>query len=294
MTVTQETTSSDYRLVALDLDGTVLDPDGEVDPALPPVLDRLRRRSVDIIICTGRRWRTTVPAIRELRHAAPAVVCAGGAAIKDGVSHETLLINSLPRQQARRTAEIFHGADLVPLFLYDRPLSQPDLVIQSSVRDRAERLGYVRRTFDQVEFRDDDFLDSAGEPLVIYTIDDKSKILDAESRVRDRLGNRCFITTLHQPGFPPDQWVLQVHDGSATKWNALKWLMDRDGISAEEVIAIGDDVNDVPMLRGAGRSFAMHNAVPAARKAADAVTGSNADNGVVQALEQSFSITLRY
>jgi hydroxymethylpyrimidine pyrophosphatase-like HAD family hydrolase len=63
-------------------------------------------------------------------------------------------------------------------------------------------------------------------------------------------------------------------------------LAAQQGIAAEEIITVGDDHNDLDMIRYAGLGIAMGNAVPEVKAAADAVTGSNAENGLVQALER--------
>jgi hydroxymethylpyrimidine pyrophosphatase-like HAD family hydrolase len=85
--------------------------------------------------------------------------------------------------------------------------------------------------------------------------------------------------------------ALEVHDPAATKWRAIEWLLDEWDIRPEQVVAIGDDVNDVPMLRGAGLSFAMGNAPDAVKAAADRVTATNEENGVALALREAFDLS---
>jgi hydroxymethylpyrimidine pyrophosphatase-like HAD family hydrolase len=80
--------------------------------------------------------------------------------------------------------------------------------------------------------------------------------------------------------------ILEVLPATVSKWQALERLMAAEGLTAEDVMAIGDDYNDLEMIRGAGLGIAMGNAVEAVREAAGYVTGSNADDGVAQALER--------
>ena len=80
--------------------------------------------------------------------------------------------------------------------------------------------------------------------------------------------------------------ILEVLPATVSKWQALERLMAAEGLTAEDVMAIGDDYNDLEMIRGAGLGIAMGNAVEAVRAAAGYVTGSNADDGLVQALER--------
>jgi hydroxymethylpyrimidine pyrophosphatase-like HAD family hydrolase len=70
------------------------------------------------------------------------------------------------------------------------------------------------------------------------------------------------------------------------KWPALRSIAARDGVEPEEIAAVGDDDNDVEMIRAAGLGIAMGNAAPAARACADIVVRSNAEGGVVEAIER--------
>ncbi|MFW6456936.1 MAG: HAD family hydrolase [Planctomycetota bacterium] len=277
-----------HKLVALDLDGTIITSDGEPDPELPSVLSRLHQKGVKVVICTGRRWRSTVPVVEQLDHLAPYVITCGGALIKNGTSHETLHTIELSQSAGLRIVSEFQHANLVPFLLYDRDLTEPELLIPKNAEQAARRIRYVRENTDTISFFDGNRPPLSSAPLIVYTVDNKRLIESAEPQIRDAAGEIGFITTLHQPGYPEDQWVIQVHDRDATKWKALQWLMDRWDIRAHEVVAIGDDVNDIPMLENAGLSFAPANAVPRARAAASRTTGSNDDHGVVNALKNTF------
>lgn len=282
-------TRTDYKLVALDLDGTVVTSGGTVGRQFPRIVAHLAERGVRCVVCTGRRWRTALPVVSEIESAHPAVVCCGGALIKEGQTHETLHALELCRETARQTVRLYRAAGLVPLLLYDRDLRERELLVSREDRHRAEERLYVRRNRETVEFYEGEFPVEIGPPLEVYTVDEVSLIREAEEDIRRELGERGFVTTLHQPRYRASQWVIQVHGPEATKWNALRWLMSRWEVAPEQVVAIGDDVNDVPMLRAAGLSFAMANAVPAAKEAADRITGSNDEDGVARALESVFS-----
>ena len=83
---------------------------------------------------------------------------------------------------------------------------------------------------------------------------------------------------------------MSLKPGSAVnasgKWSALRKLAESSGIAADEIAAIGDDTNDVEMIRNAGLGIAMGNAVGAAREAARHVVRSNAEGGAVEAIER--------
>jgi hydroxymethylpyrimidine pyrophosphatase-like HAD family hydrolase len=90
----------------------------------------------------------------------------------------------------------------------------------------------------------------------------------------------------HQANLPPGQklHILEVFDRAASKWSAIRWLADRRGIDTSRICAIGDEINDLPMIREAGLGVAMDNAVSAVRDAAKQRTRSNDDDGVAHAI----------
>ncbi|MBI4569504.1 MAG: HAD family phosphatase, partial [Planctomycetes bacterium] len=82
--------------------------------------------------------------------------------------------------------------------------------------------------------------------------------------------------------------VLEVFQAPTSKWTALTRIGDALGIPPADMVAVGDDVNDVAMLSGAGVGVAMGNAGPEARAAADLVAPSNAEDGVAWVVERLF------
>ena len=285
-----QTGNHGYKLVALDIDGTLLNSAQQVTPELREVLARLAQRGVRTVLSTGRRWRNTVSVLREMGHVHPVAVCCGGALIKEADAEQTLLAAPMMHPTARLTARLFHENGLVPMLLYDRPLSGLELKMAERDRAAAELLPYLRMNPGSFEWYDGDYPVCDEPPLVIYTVDEGEKVRRAESAVTEGLGQRAIVSAMVQARYGRDQVALEVHDPMATKWHALRWLLDRWGVRAEEVVAIGDDVNDLPMLESAGLSVAMGNAVPEVKAIADTVTASNDDHGAALALRKAFGL----
>ncbi len=277
-----------FRLVALDVDGTVLTTAQQVTPELKKALSRLADLSVRIVLCTGRRWRTTVEVLAELEHVHPVVVCSGGAQIKRADDERTLYLAPMEHAAARLATDLLRRGSLVPLLLYDRPLSERELKVAESDRARAERLPYLLANPGAWEWYRGDYPDTDERPLVVYTMDESRNIRAAEPRLREGLGERATVQVLPPGRYGAGQLALEFHDPGATKWQALHWLLQRWEVRPEEVVAIGDDVNDIPMLEGAGLSFAMGNASDEVKAVADAVTAGNDAHGVVEALASVF------
>lgn len=281
--------STDFQLVALDLDGTVLDSAGQVSAAFKAVASELRKLGVRTVMCTGRRWRTALPIIRQIQHAHPYVICCGGALIKDGRRHTTLYTNPLGIALARPAVEGFRKAGLVPFLLYDRPLRERELLISDTDRERAKGLAYVADNAAAFEPYPDGFPAVREAPLVVYTVDEPERVCSGESIVQGAVGKDALVAVLRHP-HGGRQWALEVHSLAASKWAALSWLLERWKVPPSRVVAIGDDVNDIPMLEAAGLSFAMGNAVPAAKAAADRLTADNDQDGAALALRSVFAL----
>ena len=104
------------------------------------------------------------------------------------------------------------------------------------------------------------------------------------ARARERLGDRVLTHMLMYKVYRGH--ILEFLSPRSGKWPALLSVATREGIAPEEIAAIGDDDNDVEMIREAGLGIAMGNAVEAARAAADVVVRSNAEGGVIGAIER--------
>ncbi|MFO8008060.1 MAG: HAD-IIB family hydrolase [Candidatus Brocadiia bacterium] len=275
-----------FRLVALDIDGTVLNSAGEVCAALKRTLAALARRSVRTVLCTGRRMRSAVPVLAELEHVHPILVCSGGALVKRVDDEETLYTDPLGDALAQRAAEVYRRAGLMPIVLYDHPLSGRELWVAAADRRKAEGLAYVQLNRDAVEYFEGDWPEGLEAPLEVYTVDRTERVEAARDRVRRDLEGSAIVEAMFQPRY--GELALEVRSPTATKWAALQYLLDRWGIPPAQVVAVGDDVNDLPMLEAAGLSFAMGNALPEVKETADEVTATNDEEGVARALALAF------
>lgn len=282
---------SDYKLVALDLDGTVLDSSKRVGSAFKEAVARLAAGGVRTVLCTGRRWRSTLPVIDEIESAHPVVISCGGALVKEAGTHRVLRVDPLPVDVARETVLVFRRAGLVPFVLYDRPSTERELLVSELDRGHLARIAYFSRNADSFDYYPGEWWECEAPPLVVYTVDHASLAHPARDRAREALGDRALVTAMAHTIYGVDQVALEIHSPTTTKWSALSWLLERLQIPPERVVAIGDDLNDVPMLRGAGLSFAMANAQPEVKAVADRVTtGSNDEDGVLHALRSVFPI----
>jgi Cof subfamily protein (haloacid dehalogenase superfamily) len=275
------------RLVALDLDGTLLDPYGKLTPAVSEAVGQLTRRpGLRTVLCTGRRFRTALPHARALGLEG-AIIVNNGAVVKDLADGRTL-------QHAYLPSELFeevighvrsHGPPLVYLDTYHDGVD--------AVTERADQAHPFQR-----EYLDDngqfialvqDVARSGPERVImISTMADADSLETLRRGAHERFGERIQTHSLINKNYQGQ--ILEFLAPTAGKWRALERLATSWGISPGEIAAVGDDTNDAELLRSVGLGIAMGNALPEVRASAARVVRSNAEGGAAEALEQILAL----
>ncbi|HEX4793052.1 MAG TPA: HAD hydrolase family protein, partial [Humisphaera sp.] len=100
----------------------------------------------------------------------------------------------------------------------------------------------------------------------------------------DRFGDRIVFQNLLVPAYAVE--VLEIFDPAVNKWEGILHVARRHGVEPEQIVAIGDDVNDIPMIRNAGLGVAMGNARPEVQAVAKRIIGANHDEGLAAFLDE--------
>jgi len=254
-------TVPDIRLIAVDMDGSLLDDEKRIHDDFWPLLDELARR--DILLCpaSGRQYATLR---RQLGRDELVYIAENGAYV---VQHdEQISVDALDLGTARKVVETVRAADQLDL----------GTVLCG------KRSAYVERT-------DDAFLDQARPYYArLETVDDLATVDDEVLKV----AVYDFGTAATGAGPLLQQfdamvsgthWV-DVMSPTADKGHALRAVQDTLGITADQTMAFGDYFNDIGMLDAAAFSFAMDNAHPDVRAHARFVAPPNTANGVVRTI----------
>ena len=110
------------------------------------------------------------------------------------------------------------------------------------------------------------------------------EVEQAVRELTERFGNRIVSHCIRVPAYGVD--VMEVFDPAVNKWEGISHVARMHGVEAHEIVAIGDDVNDLPMLKHAGLSVAMGNAKPEVKAIAKTVIGRNDEDGLAIFLEE--------
>jgi Cof subfamily protein (haloacid dehalogenase superfamily) len=269
------------RLLALDVDGTLVDPDGQLSPRVRSAVQQARDRGLAIVICTGRRYRTTRSLVADLGLSG-SVVLHNGVVVKDATSGETIANHYLTPELYGSAMEIMRGV-ATPLVYVDHYDDGIDLYAEPAGQCHEFQTEYAADNSEVV--REIESLDRppSESVVMISAMADRETLIPIERRIREVLGKSVatnFIANKNYRGH-----ILEVVLAGASKWAALSGVATELGIEARAIAAIGDDNNDLDMIRNSGLGIAPANAIPAVLEAADHITASNADDGAAQAIE---------
>jgi Cof subfamily protein (haloacid dehalogenase superfamily) len=280
------------KLLALDLDGTLLNSKGTIPAANKLAITRAEEKGVLVTICTGRRFRDALPVALELSLNAP-VICHNGALLKYADTLETVSASLLPTEtvyEIIRVGKAYGGDALVSCnpqtkgtLLYDT-ISDQNKPLRKYVEwarrlhgeDAEEAIHHVERLESAVGDEDVIHISFSGCCAPMY---DLQRTLEAE------LKNSVNILATIYPRL--DFTLLDILPPAASKGAGLADLALINGLSSENVMAIGDNFNDLEMLEYAGTSVVMGNADPSLLETEGyETTLSNDENGVALAIER--------
>ena len=271
------------RMLALDVDGTLAVRGDEVSPATREALHRAARAEVEIVIATGRRFRTARRVVEGLGLPTP-VVCLGGALIKSG-AFETLHTRGFAPPDYRSVGAVLHAHGLTLVGQRDsHDLGGADFVVDASVPWNPHAEHYVAANAEYCERVASPDAAPRDDVLVIGAFGSEPALARARADLAARHPGR-FESVVVTAGFD-GAYYLEIIPARVSKWAGLLTLAEDRGIGPESICAVGDECNDLPMIEGAGVGVAMGNAHADLKSAADWVCGANDRDGIVEVVEQ--------
>lgn len=257
------------RLVATDLDGTLLRTDDTVSPRTVEAIAAVRDAGISVVVCTARpaRWMRRLAPLVGTRGTA---ICANGGVIWD-IGGETVV------REFPIACEVAH--EVVARL---RPL----LPRAAWAVERANAFAHEPAYRSRWPVPDDTVVDAVEALLTVAPVKLMLRTpgMTADAAVaiaRGAVGELVEVTHSSTA-----DTLLEISAGGVSKGSTLAGLCASQGIAAQQVLAFGDMPNDLPMLRWAGRSVAVANAHPEVLAAADEVTASCDEDGVAQMLER--------
>lgn len=282
----KEVKQQPIRLLALDIDGTLTDPNFQVPARNIAALRAAHEADIEIILATGRRHDYALPIARELGFPVW-LISSNGALIRSSDS-ETFFTDHLPARTALELIQYMNEFRRHAVLTFDRPANVPgndSLILESAdeLNNTVSRWLEVNRPYIKFVSPLEDAL--TEDPLqAMYC----GRVALME-RLQQRLNRADFldkITVMRTQYDHRDLCILDILNRECSKGHALKrWAKER-GLRREQIMAIGDNHNDLEMLEFAGVAVVMGNASNELKQNGWRVTGSNEESGVAQAVEQ--------
>jgi Cof subfamily protein (haloacid dehalogenase superfamily) len=270
------------RLIALDIDGTLLDSRWDLPEANRSAIAAATHRGIEVALVTGRRYDFALPIVHKI--GSPLTMIVNNGALIRTVEGHTYLRHLLPRRTAQRVLHITQPWRAGAAIVFDRP-RENQVMIESFDWEDPNRFAYYTRNRE--------FLGEAKplesclteDPIQVMFTGTVDRMREAEAALRAAPFVREFglaITVYASKDFA----MIDVIHPTCTKGSSLaEWAAVR-GFAREEVMAIGDNHNDLEMLTFAGIPVVMGNCVPELRNFGWHMTASNDESGVATAIEQ--------
>ena len=286
--VGQKLIKSKIRLIALDLDGTTLDREGNLTRENRLALEEAAGKGIYVVVASGRALSTLPKEVMELACVSYAITSNGAA------------ICSMPDQVLLRRY-------LIPGEAVDRVVALADAYFAEYTG--VQRLNYEvfvdGTAYAQADYVADAMKFGGTENEKKYVLESRRHVEDIHAFIRQhRRELDSMDLIIHDPEKKELMWellkqqvpgiyitssvprLLEISGKECGKWSGIRHLLEILGLSPEEVITFGDARNDLDMIQGAGIGVAMSNAHPALKENADYITDSNDESGVARALRE--------
>ncbi len=293
-----QSTRPAYDLIAIDLDGTLIDPEGHIPQANIEAIAAARRAGVCIAICTGRALIECESTITALTQTDPCIV-SGGAMVACPKTRTTLERFTLEPSLVEQVVDHLHEVDRPALLLKDPHAAGYDYLIVTphgpDAINPASKTWFKRMNVRTryVPFLEDDEHPNDTVRIGAYSANEPMDPLAAS--LKQRFASQAQLQHFRGVQLPRRMreedgiesiHIVEVFHEHADKWMALERLAKRRGVPLARTAAIGDQHNDLTMLTHAGLGIAMGNAPPEIAAAADKRTLKSEEAGVAFALER--------
>ena len=272
-----------YRMIAIDLDGTLLSPTGQVTPRVRDAVHQCLAAGLLVCFATGRNWTESQAILDTVGHW-PTAVFVGGAMVIDTHQRITLHRTMMSPQLAAEVCDCLESHGHAVLALQDTGQAGVDYLMSGELP-----LNDAMRQWMKVTRAKLTKVPRLGRyphehTLRVGICAGQDEVTSVQNALTARFGDRIIVHDLVVPAYSVR--VLEVFDPAVNKWEGILHVARSHHVESEQIIAVGDDVNDIPMLRHAGLGVAMGNARPEVKAVAKQVIGANADEGLAIFLEE--------
>lgn len=274
------------RLLAVDIDGTLLDSNFQISQANLNALRAAHAAGVDVVLVTGRRHTFALPVALELGF--DLCLISSNGAITKSTRGELFHRDLLPAPAARRFCTVMDGFRKNVVLTFDR--EEKGALVMEGVEELTLSIRrWVEKNRDYIEFVQPVEAALTNDPVQAMVCGPISRMQLAEATLAS---SELFsdVTVLKTQYDHRDLCILDVLNQGCSKGHALERWANHRGLKREEIMAIGDNFNDVEMLEFAGNPVIMGNACDELKRNGYLLTRTNDESGVAAALAEVMGI----
>ena len=291
-----------YKLVAIDLDGTMLNQYGIITEKTKKAISKAQEKGVEVMIASGRTI-TSVKRFSKEINSNKYFISGNGAITYDIKNNKILYENILSKTKALQIIKICEENSIYynvytengiiaknlsynTLYYYKDNLTKPD--------ENRTHINIVENVYDYFEQREEKI-------LKIMICDEHKTVFNSIVRKLKELSEIEVLEVSHMSRkiikqgtdeIALEYFYTEVSAKDVDKWNALEEIIGLMNISKEEVVTIGDNANDLKMITNAGLGVAMGESAPYVKQSADIIAPTNDEDGVAIILNKIFDLNL--
>lgn len=280
--ISSQSSPSCIRLIAIDIDGTLLTPQKQITPRTREAIQAAQQEGIIVTLATARRYYNTAPIANELEVAIPIIVCDGSVIIEHPAGN-VLYTNLLNIEIAQQAVEIMVRRGVQPVIHHMNGTFE-ELRTGPGEFDNSWLATYFSsypHEIMRVPYETCCTGTGSPEPIRVVAFDAENVITGLIPEI-SALPCSWNMTKRGMYGCSE----MTVMNQGCTKASGVAALAYRLGIPLNEVMALGDNTNDIEMLQSVGWGVAMGQAPESVKVAANAVTTTNTEDGVAQAIER--------
>ena len=286
-----------YKLIVLDLDGTLLNSKGELSKENEEAIKKAKNKGIKIAICSGR----ILPAIRNIcleRGIGDYLISGNGSQIYEVEKNEIIYENCMDKDMALKLIKFCEENSIY------YSISAENSIIASSlsynvlaynnenyrkINENKTKINLTQNIYEYVNSYD-------GNKFIKFTICDNNK--NILNKIIEKLKKIKGIDVIEFPHMAIKNiqngnenigityYYVEIINAKANKWEATKILANKLGINDSEIVSFGDNINDKELIQNSGLGFAMENASEYVKNIADKITTKNDENGVAKGIEE--------
>lgn len=260
----------EIKLVAIDLDDTLLNSGQEIGSENYKAVQAVKEKGVMVVLATGRMFRSAAIFADKLKLDMP-IIAYQGAWVKRAGDDKPLYCRNMEQAAALDVMQF-----LTESKIYFHIYSDDKLYV-NTITDEVDF--YIAAGIEPVEVGELCSFARGREIIEIMAAAEENKLMEITENLKEKFGDTLYISRLKNR-------YIEIMHKKANKAAALEMICGHYGIERDQVMAIGDGYNDIPMLKWAGIGVAMGNAPAEVKKAADLVTLSHDEQGVAYILHK--------